>query len=274
MSQKKYIQLEFSVASPEQNELLIALLSDKGFSGFEEVDGILKGFIETTVFNAAELDTVIEMVPVKYMKSEVTEENWNAQWEGSFEPIVLNDFAAIRAAFHEPVPHVKHDIIITPKMSFGTGHHATTYMMMEQMQSIDFAGKQVVDYGTGTAVLAILAEKMGATSVDAIDYDDWCIENGNENIVSNKCEHINMIKSDSISTGKNYDVILANINLNVILNGFSYIQKAATAGTNLLLSGFLQQDEPEMLDALKKHGFKHVKTMEKSGWICVLARFN
>jgi ribosomal protein L11 methyltransferase len=180
----------------------------------------------------------------------------------------------IRAAFHQQVPHVKHEIIITPKMSFGTGHHATTYMMIEQMEALDFTGKSVADFGTGTGVLAILAEKLGAISIDAIDNDDWSIENSIENVAANNCSNINLIKDTSIPTGLVYDIILANINLHVILANSQAIQAACKKGTQLLLSGFIKSDEAEMLQMLAANGIKPLKTSQKADWICILAQMN
>ena len=191
--------------------------------------------------------------------------------EASFEPIVVNDFVAIKAGFHKLNTNVKHEIIITPKMSFGTGHHATTYMMIEQMEGLDFTNKTVVDFGTGTAVLAILAEKMGASFIDAIDYDEWSIENSIENAAANNCKKINLIKAETIATGKQYDVILTNINLNVITNNIASIKAVSKKGSMVLLSGFIKADEPAMLKMLDEVGIKPLKTLQKLEWVCMLA---
>jgi ribosomal protein L11 methyltransferase len=204
----------------------------------------------------------------------VPQQNWNAQWESSFEPIVVNDFVAIRAAFHQPIKDVKHEIIITPKMSFGTGHHATTYMMIEQMEGLNFAGKTVVDFGTGSAILAILAEKMGAVSIDAIDYDEWSIENSIENTVANNCNKIKLVQAETIEPGDTYDIILANINLNVILNNLAAIKAVSKKGSIILLSGFMKADEDTMLNALAETGIFQLKTTQKGEWISILAQLN
>jgi ribosomal protein L11 methyltransferase len=274
MENKKYIKLQFSQTAEGQNDQLVALLADIGFIGFEEEDGILKAFIEEENFSSNDLDNILKMIPVDYSKMIVDEENWNAQWESSFEPIIVNDFVAIRAAFHQPVPQVKHEIIITPKMSFGTGHHATTYMMIEQMEALDFRGKKVVDFGTGTAVLAILAERMGAISIDAIDYDEWSIENSIENVTANNCTKINLVKADTIGEGKVYDIILANINLNVIMDNLTAIKTVTKKGSVILLSGFIKNDEAKMLHALKEKGISQHKTIQNGDWICILAYRN
>ena len=274
MGNKKYIQLQFSDTAGWQNDQLIALLTDIGYTGFEEDEKTLKAFINEVDFNKDVLDTVLKIIPAEYSKSTIVEQNWNAQWESSFEPILVNDFVGIRAYFHQPIKNVKHEIIITPKMSFGTGHHATTYMMIEQMQTIDFTNKTVVDFGTGTAVLAILAKKMGATSIDAIDYDEWSIENSIENAGANNCTKINLIKAETIATNKVYDIILANINLNVIIDNLSAIKAVCKKGTSILISGFIKADEPTMISALAENGILHLKTVQKGEWISILAVMN
>jgi ribosomal protein L11 methyltransferase len=266
-----YIQVQVTDINTEQGELLIALLANAGFESFEETDTTLKAFIKENEFDQTALDEVINPLNLTYTSSIIVQQNWNAQWESSFDPILVNDFVAIRAAFHQPIKDVKHEIIITPKMSFGTGHHATTYMMIEQMQTINFTNKTIVDFGTGTAVLAILAEKMGAVAINAIDYDEWSIENSIENAVANNCSKINLIKAETIATGALYDIILANINLNVILANMPAIKAVGKKGTLLLLSGFLKSDEAEMGRALKENGINQLKTIQKADWICILA---
>lgn len=267
-----YLQVEFETLNEGEAEILIALLSEAGFESFEETENSLRAFIKEVGFEEDSLEGILKTVPVNYAITVVPQQNWNAQWESSFEPIVVNDFVAIRAAFHQPVQNVKQEIIITPKMSFGTGHHATTYMMIEQMGALDFANKTVVDYGTGTAVLAILAEKMGADSVDAIDYDEWSIENSIENVAANNCNKINLIKDETIGTGSNYDIILANINLNVIISNMDAIKAAGNTGTYILLSGFTRADEAVMLENLSKNGINPLKTNQKGEWISILAQ--
>jgi ribosomal protein L11 methyltransferase len=266
-----YIQVQIIDINVEQSELLIALLANAGFESFEETDTTLKAFIKENEFDQTVLDEVINPLNLTYTSSIIEQQNWNAQWESSFEPILVNDFVGIRAYFHQPIKDVKHEIIITPKMSFGTGHHATTFMMIEQMEAIDFTNKTVVDFGTGTAVLAILAEKMGAIDIDAIDYDEWSIENSIENAAANNCSKINLIKSETIATDKAYDIILANINLNVILTNLTAIKLVSKKDTLILLSGFIKADEAEMVKALTENGIQPLKIIQKGEWICMLA---
>jgi ribosomal protein L11 methyltransferase len=266
-----YLQIEFETLNEGESEMLVALLADAGFESFEEKENSLLAFIKEDGFEEKSLEGILKLVPVNYAITGVPAQNWNAQWESSFEPIVMKGFAGIRAAFHQTVQKVQYEIIITPKMSFGTGHHATTYMMIEQMEGLDFSGKSVMDYGTGTAVLAILAEKMGAADIDAVDYDEWSIENSRENTAANGCTNINLVKDETIATGKVYDIILANINLNVILQHLPAIKAASSKGTHILLSGFIEQDEAVMVKALGEYGIQPLKILQKAGWISLLA---
>jgi len=183
--------------------------------------------------------------------------------------VVVENFCAVRAHFHEPITNVEHEIIITPKMSFGTGHHATTYMMMQQMQHIDFKNKAVFDFGTGTGILAILAEKRGAENIAAIDMDDWSIENAKENFQRNHCSRISVSLSSILPEDK-FDVILANINRNVLLNYMEGLVKKAKPGGVVLMSGLLAADEDEITNAAEKQGLQFKKKEEKNGWISLL----
>ncbi len=269
-----YIQVQLNDINNEKSELLIALLANTGFESFEETDSTLKAFINENEFDQAALDEIIKPLNLNYNTSVIVQQNWNAQWESSFEPIVVGDFVGIRAAFHKPVNNVKHNIIITPKMSFGTGHHATTYMMIDQMEALDFTNKTTVDFGTGTGVLAILAEKMGASSIDAIDYDEWSIENATENAAENNCTKIKLVKAETIATNTVYDIILANINLNVIISKLAAIKSVSKKGTVILLSGFMKADELVMLNELITNGISEQKTTQRGEWISILAQVN
>lgn len=267
----KYVQVQFAGQPAQQNEIIIAILADMGFEGFEEYENGVKAFIEASKFDQPALDAFANNAEFPYTESIIEQQNWNAAWESSFEPVVINNFAAVRAGFHQPVKDVQYEIIITPKMSFGTGHHATTYLMIEQMSRLDFAGKSVLDFGTGTGVLAILAEKMGATNIVAIDNDDWSIDNANENIANNNATHIVLAKAETISTASRYDIILANINLNVILQNMEAIKSVCKAGTQVLLSGFLTSDEVKIKAALTDKGLAFSTVSEQKDWICIKA---
>jgi len=177
---------------------------------------------------------------------------------------------AIRADFHAPIVNVENEILITPKMSFGTGHHATTFLMMQQMRNIDFNNKSVFDFGTGTGILAILAEKLGATSVFAIDNDEWSIENAKENAAKNACMHIDLALKDDPGGEETFDIILANINKNVILTYLSVLVNRLKKGGYLLLSGLLKEDEEDIQQAANQLPVKYISTTHKNNWICIM----
>ena len=265
-----YISFLFHPETNDQSEQLIAILSNLGFEGFEEDGETLKAFVPEANFDKDAFNELIDRFPsFTYQKEVIEPVNWNAQWESGFEPVTVDGLAVVRANFHDAIPGVKYDIIITPKMSFGTGHHATTYLMMQQMGKLDFNNTSVFDFGTGTGVLAILAEKMGASAVDAIDNDEWSIENGKENIEANGCTRINIYKAEQISPSRTYDIILANINLNVILASLPAIANISKAGSIVLVSGFLKENEAEMAQHLLEHGFVNINIFQKGDWLCI-----
>ncbi len=266
-----YIQITFTNTSNAQNDILTALLSNIGFEGFEEDTSFFKAFIKQINFDKDSLEEIVTTFQLTYEVETIAQQNWNQLWESSFEPVIINDFVAIRASFHTPVRNIEHEIIITPKMSFGTGHHATTYLMMEQMRQIDFANKSVFDFGTGTGVLTILAKKMGAPNVFAIDNDDWSIDNAIENIKTNHVDNIDVQKADTINTSKQYDIILANINLNVILQNMQAIVSVCKSGGKILLSGFLLADEDSISTSLNSNKLTLSNLTKKNGWICIQA---
>lgn len=269
----QFIQIEFQNISSEQSDLLVAELSMIGFDGFEEGENNLKAFILEENFNEDAVNRIVAAQKLSFTKSVIEETNWNAVWESNFQPVIVDDFVhgtpwvAIRADFHEPIKEVEHEIVITPKMSFGTGHHATTYMMVQQMRTIDFAGKTVFDFGTGTGVLAILAEKLGAAKVFAVDNDEWSITNAEENRQRNNCSRIILEKAGDAKTGEQYDIILANINKNVILDNFSSLVRQLTPKGTLLLSGLLQEDEADILAEAGKYPLILNGKTTNRGWI-------
>lgn len=268
-----YIQIEFQNISAEKAELLIAGLNNIGFDGFEEAGESLKAFIASEGFDLTAVKELAAEYDCSFNQSVIEETNWNALWESNFQPVVVDDFVGIRADFHAPIEGVAHELTITPKMSFGTGHHATTYMMLQQMRQIDFAGKKVFDFGTGTAVLAILAEKIGASLITAIDNDDWSIENSIENIERNHCKKIKLIKSDSIVSNGDFDIILANINKNVILENLPDIRNKLLPGGVLLLSGLLKEDETDILTVTNSLFLQLIDKQERNNWICLRLRY-
>lgn len=264
-----YIEVTIHVRNKELQEILIAQLSGENYYGFEEEEELFKAFISEKEFNEEQLKSILGNSEIIYKFNTIEEQNWNQLWESNFEPITVEDFVGVRASFHQPIKNVQHEIIITPKMSFGTGHHATTWMMMKAMQSIDFTGKRVFDFGTGTGILAILAEKLGASEVLAIDYDDWCIENATENLETNDCRRNILMKGDTANVLQQFDIILANINRNIIEDNLQYLAQNLVNNGQLLLSGLLAEDEEPIVKQLLSLNLEHIATFHRSGWIAI-----
>jgi len=265
----RYIQISFHPVTPEQSSILVAQLTEIGFEGFEETEDSLQAFIPEKDYDESELQDLQSIADVQFEKSIVEDEDWNAVWESNFEPVVVDDFVYIRADFHPPKKGFTHELVITPKMSFGTGHHATTYMMIEQMRSIDFIGKTVFDFGTGTGVLAILAEKLGAKRIVAVDNDERSIENAAENIQRNNCSRIEIMNAATASMNESFDIILANINKNVILENFSVLAKGLLPGGVLLVSGLLKEDEDDVFRKLSAYSLQMILRLIKDNWLCL-----
>lgn len=268
-----FYQFDFELPGQEETDQLIALLAEQGFDGFVEEEDGLTAFIPEINFDQDAFEKVLARFSIlSYTKTDIENINWNKKWESEFEPVYVDRFVAIRAHFHQPIKGVEHEIVITPKMSFGTGHHATTYLVMKQMKVIDFNGKSVFDFGTGTGILAILAEKLGAAEILAIDNDEWSITNTVENIEQNHCSKITVELMDSIPSGKQYDIILANINLNVITANLTGITAIAKKGAEVIFSGILTSDEKVLVAALEKAGFQHIATSTKKDWIALYTK--
>jgi ribosomal protein L11 methyltransferase len=262
----KHIKVEI-IANENQQEELIALFDDYNATGFEQTDEKLIAYFDEEGYEKTEIEKVVE--GYSFELSEVEEKNWNEEWEKNFQPVVVEDFVAVRAHFHAPVSGIQYEIVITPKMSFGTGHHATTFMMMQQMREIDFRNKTVFDFGTGTGILAILAEKLGAEKITAIDVDDWSIENAKENFERNKCSKTAVSLSSQIPAGQ-FDIFLANINRNVILDYIPQIVKALRRNAFILFSGLLVADENDIREAAERHGLLFTNRKERLGWLSLL----
>ncbi len=271
---KVYLKYQILVSDPELREVLIALLSETGFEGFEEQEDQLIAIGQQAEIDVEEAAAILSVRSMTFTEEIMEEQNWNAVWESNFSPVEVGDFAGIRAHFHPPFTKVQHEIVITPKMSFGTGHHATTWQMMDQMQYLDFKSKKVLDFGTGTGVLAILAEKLGASFVLAIDNDDWSIENATENASVNHCEHIVLKKADDLSDCSGFDIILANINKHVLLENAVSLRKLVYSGGLLMLSGLLTQDRADMEEVFGQAPYELRKYSEKNGWILLLFLHN
>lgn len=269
---KNTIQITIEVGEGSVRDELIAALAQLHYEAFEERENELDAFIEEAFFDAEILIEIFSRYKVNYKKTIIKDQNWNALWESNFKPVIVDDFCVVRASFHQPFTNIKHEIVITPKMSFGTGHHATTYMMLSEMRHLNFLEKQVADFGTGTGVLAILAEKLGSKNILAIDNDDWSIENSRENIENNNCSRIKIEKADGFFVKQKFDIILANINKNIILQNAENFSSCLNEKGEMLLSGLLAADEADVIAAFVQKGFQHISTVQRNGWIC--ARFS
>ncbi len=255
------------------SDILIAELGEVGFESFvENEDGVL-AYIQKDDWSERILETVEildnELFTVNFAVKEIEQENWNATWEENFEAIQVADQCVVRAPFHEK-PNVQYDIVIEPKMSFGTGHHETTHMMLQFILENDFEGKDVLDMGSGTGVLAILAAMKNAGHVDAIDIDNWCYLNAKENVERNNCGHISVFEGDSSLLGKQkYDIILANINRNILLADIPVYTENLRENGILFLSGFYEEDIPLISEECLKSGLKFEKNLQKNNWVAV-----
>lgn len=257
-----------------KDEIVIALLSDLGFESFVEEDEQTTAYIND-VIRTEEVKNTIEQIlleyQVTYQVEEIQPQNWNALWEASFTPVHVDEFCVVRADFHEKDPDVLHDIVINPKMAFGTGHHATTFMMLSAMENIDFFEKKVFDYGAGTGILAILADKLGSTQIDALDIESESYENIKENAEINGTKHVIAIHGtlDNIPAESAYDIILANINRNILIQSVSGLYKRLIPDGVLLLSGILVEDKSIIEETYFENGFSTLFFTEKDGWVCI-----
>ncbi len=291
---KEYIQIAFDFSNQDQFDMLVAELSELGFEGFNEEEleegqndgvdlsnglgmgaGHCKTFMLADQFEAElvqnELDIIFNQYQLTYSKSVIKEQNWNAIWESNFDPVRVGDFVGIRAHFHPDFePAVEYDIKITPKMSFGTGHHPTTFSVMQLMQRLDFKDKTVYDFGTGTGILAILAEKLGAKKVHAVDNDDWCIENALENIQNNASKVITIEKVASALQKDQYDIVLANVNRHIIVANMEELTLTSKPGGILVLSGLLIEDQLDMIELAGSKAWIFQEAQPLDGWVSLL----
>jgi ribosomal protein L11 methyltransferase len=258
------------IETVDWQDVLIALMSERAYEGFEQTDTILKAFIRAEDFDQEVLEALLSAHGLTYTLERIEDRNWNEEWEKNFQPVVVGAFCAIRAHFHAPITGVEHELVITPKMSFGTGHHATTYMMLQSMQGMDLRGKRVLDFGTGTGVLAILAERLGAGEVIAIDNDEWSINNAQENTLANHCSLITVLKVDRVADLEGaFDLILANINKHVIVDQLGDLGQHLAPGGVILLSGLLENDTEDIENEAVKNNLSVSNWMTKGSWICL-----
>lgn len=270
-----HIQYEFFTREESLRDFIISLLPEVGFEGFEETPDSVRAFIPgPALVHEHVLDILKQnnLDHIEYQCSNIKQQNWNEQWEKSFDPLLIAKKVSIRAPFHDPLP-AEHELIIEPKMSFGTGHHATTALMIEQMLDIPMSGLEVVDYGSGTGVLAILAERLGAEHIVAIDNEEWAVENCRENIERNHAEKIEVIFADTMGiVTQTFDVMLANINRNVIMKNLESWGTFLKPGGVLLVSGILVTDTKDVADLAVSLGYELIRQLTRDGWVSICFR--
>lgn len=275
----RYASVAFTSSTMEdwQKDLLIDALAAIGYDTFEDVEQGFVGYIPTTNLDVQALETLLmreaEGFDISYAIQEIEDQNWNELWESNFQPITVDDACYVRATFHEPRPDIAYEIIIDPKMSFGTGHHQTTSMMLSYILENDFVGKDVLDMGCGTGILAILAVKRGANHVLAVDYDEICVESVRENKLLNNIDTASIVSelgSEERIEGRVFDIILANINRNILMEQLSQYGLGVKSGGELYISGFYDGEDLEMLvQKAQSVGFDYQHKKVQNKWCAV-----
>ncbi|WP_299456742.1 50S ribosomal protein L11 methyltransferase [uncultured Microscilla sp.] len=271
----EYIELKINVL-PEYVDILVAELVDLHYEGFVETDKGVDAYVPVNLFDTTALEELgqkyQELFKMNYNSTTLEKQNWNETWEKNYDPVMVNDQCIIRTTFHQIDKKFPYEIIINPKMSFGTGHHATTTLMIEHQLTMDFQQKQVLDMGCGTGILAIMAEKLGATTIDAVDIDDWSVENSIENVGLNHCQKIKLQKGtvDTANLKEKYDIILANINRNVLVHDMPYYHQHLTDKGFLVVSGFYEADVKLMENTARKYNLEAINYKTKDSWSSII----
>ncbi|HJD91852.1 50S ribosomal protein L11 methyltransferase [Bacteroides coprosuis] len=278
----KYYEFKFIFKPKNEivSDILMSVLGDVGFESFVEEDDVLKAYIQQSLFNKEELQTSINQFPIEvdaidYTYTEAEDKDWNEEWEKNFfKPIIIDDLCAIHSTFHTDIPKVKYDIIINPQMAFGTGHHETTSLILNELLQMDLQNKAVLDMGCGTSILAILASKRGAKPITAIDIDSWCVDNSKDNCRLNQITDIDIKLGDAsiLKDEKPFNLVIANINRNILLQDMDkYVQVLQEKG-KLLMSGFYTEDIAILQEKAESLGLHFVKTNHKNNWACLLVQ--
>lgn len=267
-----YTEYQFNISPKEPwGEILTAFLSELDFESFTETENGINAYVQVSLDDEQAVQEKLAQLAdaeISYVRQVIEQQNWNQEWESNFHPIMVNDQCYIRAEFHESKPEVPYEIIIQPKMSFGTGHHETTHLMVEYIMESEFTDKEVLDMGCGTSILAILAKFKGAKYVEAIDIDEWSVENSIENAARNQVE-IQVRQGDASSLGdKKFDTILANINKNILMADIpEYIKNLNFAGGELILSGLMEFDYDDIKKRCEDLGLKLLSSKQRNEWI-------
>lgn len=275
----KYFEVTFSVnpCNETVTDILSALTAEVGFESFVECEGGMQAYVQQSLFDEDALKSIIADFPIPeteitYTITEPEDKDWNEEWEKNFfQPIVIEDRCVIHSTFHKDYPKAEYDIVINPQMAFGTGHHETTSSILGELLDADLKGKSVLDMGCGTSILAILASMRGADHVTAIDIDDWCVNNSKDNIALNNINNITVKLGDAslLEGRKPFDVIIANINRNILLNDMAAYTACMHKGSEIYMSGFYVQDIDAIRSKGESLGLKFVHYREKNNWVAV-----
>jgi ribosomal protein L11 methyltransferase len=268
------------ICDPDFSEILMAEIAEAGFDTFMETEQGFEAYAEGESFDLALLEEIKEkyksVSPLLFYQDKVQKQNWNEEWEKNVEPIFVDDRCLVRAGFHQIEKKYPYEIIITPKMSFGTGHHQTTYLMLKNQMDLDHRDKLVMDAGSGTAILSIMAGKLGAKHIEAFDIDEWSVTNGNENAQVNGITNINIRqgKIADLTFPHKFDIVLANINRNILLEEFKAYSNELKPLGHLLISGFYEQDIDDLKTEAQKFGLAEIGRDSKENWACLLLQKN
>ncbi len=265
-----YSKITIPFSNPEHADIISAWLSDHDYMGVEEQESIIITYSKAELDQHEALIELLHHFSIQANFSSIEEQNWNALWESNFEPVVIPGKIIVRAFFHEEQPGFDHEIKITPKMSFGTGHHATTKMMMLAMLENQFKDKSVLDFGTGTGILAILAEQLGAIKIDAIDNDQWSVDNALENIASNNSRNIQVMLGENVESVKPADIILANINKHILIEHVESLSYKLNSDGLLIISGLLKIDYEDIVHYYAPHFGKPTAYLNEGEWIALV----
>ncbi|MBR3757779.1 MAG: 50S ribosomal protein L11 methyltransferase [Bacteroidaceae bacterium] len=277
-----YIEVTFTLTpwSETAQDILTALAGDIGFESFVEEDNLLKAYIQQKFYDEEAINGIIADFPlpditIAYTAQEQEDKNWNEEWEKNFfQPIVIGNRCVIHSTFHKDIPQMEYDILINPQMSFGTGHHETTNLIVSRLLETELEGKSVLDMGCGTSILAILAAKRGASPITAIDIDDWCVSNSADNIRLNNidCINVRLGDADVLRTERPaFDLIIANINRNILTTDMDAYALCMNPGSRIFLSGFYVDDIPVIQQSLMANGLSFVEHHENNRWAMVVA---
>lgn len=269
---KVYLHYSFRT-TPEHQYTLLARLHLLGFDSFEETDDGWEAYLlldDSAAGANEELTALQQSIPFSYSIEETPDRNWNEIWEAGFQPIDVEGFCGVRADFHPPMSGVRHEIVINPRMAFGTGHHATTYMMLAAMKDLHLTDQKVLDYGCGTGILSILAAKLGSSEVTAVDIEWDAYDNTIENCRQNEVANVHVLHGTLEQVmASDFNIVLANINRNVILESMAGLHDKLLPGGHLLISGILEQDRELILAKARKHHFDVQNIQDRDGWLAI-----